>query len=134
MKLLFAFIILSFNLYSQVEIVMSKEIDSLIKLRCDKTKNVYYMIPGWRVQLGYTPDKMMLVKKREQFITYHPEISTYLFFDAPNWILRVGDFTDKNDAEKLIKDVRIHYPNLILMKAPVFKDKEDEHIREESTE
>ena len=139
MKLLFTFIILSFNLYSQVEIIMSKEIDSLIKLRCDKTKNVYYMIPGWRVQLECAQDHdddvyNKLVKKRKQFITYHPEISTYLFFDAPNWILRVGDFSDKNDAEKLIKEIRIHYPNLILMKAPVFKDKEDEHIREESTE
>ncbi len=133
MKLLIAFILLSLNLYSQVEIVMSKEIDSLIKLRCDKTKNVYYMIPGWRVQLEYTQDKMMLIKKREQFIFYHPEIATYLYFDAPNWILRVGDFSDKNDAEKLIKNIRIHYPNLILMKSPVYKDKEDEYIREEDT-
>jgi len=134
MRLLFLFILLSLNLYSQMEIVMDPKIDSLIKLRCNKTKNEYLMIPGWRVQLGYTQEKMMLVEKREQFIYYHPEIATYLYFDAPNWILRVGDFSDRNDAEKLIKEIRIHYPNLVLIREKVFRDKEDEHIREEGTE
>ena len=77
----------------------------------------------------YRENKVEEVRKK--FITYHPEIETYLFFDAPNWILRVGDFENKNDAESLIKDIRVHYPNLFLIKTAIFEQK-DEYIREES--
>lgn len=139
MKLLIAFLLLSFNIYSQdiiivndeVTITMSREIDSLIKLKCNKIKDVKYMIPGWRVQLDFSVDKSKVEKTREKFITYHPEIETYICFDAPNWILRVGNFAEKNDAEKLIKDIRTHYQSIVLLKTPIFEPK-DEYVREES--
>jgi len=139
MKLLIAFLLLSFNIYSQdiiivkdgVTITMSREIDSLIKLKCNKIKDVKYMIPGWRVQLEFSVEKSKVEKTREKFITYHPEIETYIYFDAPNWILRVGNFAEKNDAEKLIKDIRPHYKSIVLLKTPIFEPK-DEYVREES--
>ena len=138
MRLLTLFLLLAFNAYSQditivnggVTITMSREIDSLIKLKCNKIKDVKYMIPGWRVQLDFSDDKNKLLKTREKFITYHPEIEKYICFDAPNWILRVGNFSDKNDAEKLIKDIRPHYQSIVLLKTPIFEP--NEYVREES--
>lgn len=132
MKLLIAFLLLSFNILSQVEIVMSKEIDSLIKLRCNKDSKKYYTIPGWRVQLDFSVNKLKLKEIREKFISYHPEIETSLTFDSPYWKVLVGNFENINDAEKLIKEIRIHYPNLFLVEAPVYKNKDYEYVREES--
>jgi uncharacterized protein YfbU (UPF0304 family) len=139
MRLLTLLLLLTFNIYSQditivkdgVTITMSREIDSLIKLKCNKIKDVKYMIPGWRVQLDFSNDLEKVKEIRKKFITYHPEIETYIYFDAPNWILRVGNFADKNDAEKLIKDIRPHYKSIVLLKTPIFEPK-DEYVREES--
>lgn len=138
MRLLTLFLLLTFNVYSQditivndgVTITMSREIDSLIKLKCNKIKDGKYMIPGWRVQLDFSNDKSKLLKTREKFITYHPEIETYIYFDAPYWKLVVGNYIDINEAEKLIKEIRIHYPNLFLVSVPVYKNKDYEYVRE----
>jgi hypothetical protein len=131
MRYLILFFLLSNGyLYSQVEIIKSKEIDSLINLRCNKIKDSKSMIPGWRVQLDFSVDKNKVEKTREKFITYHPEIETYLNFDAPYWKLEVGNFTDRNDAEKLIKNIRQHYQSIFLLKKPIFEP--NEYVREES--
>ena len=39
-----------------------------------------------------------------KFIKQYPKMETYITFDAPNYILRVGDFTEKNDAERFKKE------------------------------
>ncbi len=141
MRLLLTFILLLITtiLYSQdviiendgVTITMDKKIDSLIKLRCIRRLE-YNMMPGWRVQVDFSNDKDKLLKTREKFIKYHPKVETYLTFDKPYWKLIVGNYPDRNDAEKLIKDITPHYNSLILLKTLIFEPK-DEYIREEST-
>jgi hypothetical protein len=141
MRFLLTFILLLITtiLYSQdviiendgVTIIMDKKIDSLIKLRCVR-KLDYNMMPGWRVQLDFSNDKNKLIKTRDKFITYHPKIETYLTFDAPYWKLVVGNFPEKNEAEKLVKEIRPHYEGIFILKTLIFEPK-DEYIREEST-
>jgi hypothetical protein len=141
MRFLLTFILLLITtiLYSQdviiendgVTITMDKKIDSLIKLRCIRRLE-YNMMPGWRVQVDFSNDKDKLLKTREKFIKYHPKVETYLTFDKPYWKLIVGNYPDRNDAEKLIKDITPHYNSLILLKTLIFEPK-DEYIREEST-
>lgn len=114
-----------------VTITINKKIDSLIKLRCFK-KLEYNMIPGWRVQLDFSNDKNKLIKKRDKFRTYHPKIETYLTFDAPYWKLIVGNFIERNEAEKLIKEIRPHYEGIFILETPIFEPK-DEYIRKEIT-
>lgn len=141
MRLLLTFILLLITtiLYSQdviiendgVTITMDRKIDSLIKLRCIRRLE-YNMMPGWRVQIDFSDDKDKLLKTREKFIKYHPKVETYLTFDKPYWKLIVGNYPDRNEAEKLIKDITPHYNSLILLKTLIFEPK-DEYIREEST-
>jgi len=141
MRFLLTFILLLITtiLYSQdviiendgVTIKMDKKIDSLIKLRCIRRLE-YNMMPGWRVQIDFSDDKDKLLKTREKFIKYHPKVETYLTFDKPYWKLIVGNYPDRNEAEKLIKDITPYYNSLILLKTLIFEPK-DEYIREEST-
>jgi hypothetical protein len=138
MRFLLTFILLLLVniLYSQqvviendgVVITMDKKIDSLIKLRCFR-KLEYNMMPGWRVQIDFSDDKQVLLKTREKFIKYHSKVETYLTFDKPYWKLIVGNYPDRNDAEKLINDIAPHYRSLILLKTMIFEPKEDENTQ-----
>jgi hypothetical protein len=139
--LILFFLLLNGYVYSQdiiienngLTITMDKKIDSLIKLRCVR-KLEYNMMPGWRVQIDFSDDKDKFLKTRDKFIKYHPKVETYLTFDKPYWKLIVGNYPDRNDAEKLIKDILPYYNNnsVMLLKTAIFEPK-DEYIREEST-
>ena len=115
-----------------VTIVMSKEIDSLIKLRSNRNIRKTNMVLGWRVNLDFSDNRSYLETIRLKFIKYHPEIETYISFENPRYQLMVGNFKDKNEAEELISIIRMHYNAIFLVRTMVFEEK-DEYIREEST-
>lgn len=115
-----------------VTIVMSKEIDSLIKLRSNKNIRKNNMVIGWRVNLDFSDNRSYLETIRLKFIKYHPEIETYISFENPRYQLMVGNFKDKNEAEELISIIGMHYKAIFLVRTMVFEEK-DEYIREEST-
>lgn len=107
-----------------VEITMDKKIYSLIQAKCNKKYNT--MVPGWRIQLDFSTNKENLEDARMRFIKYHPEIETYIIFDAPNWYLRVGNFEDRGDAELFAEEIRVHYRGVFTLPSKVFQKKEEE--------
>jgi hypothetical protein len=107
-----------------VEITMDKKIYSLIQAKCNK--KYHTMVPGWRIQLDFSTNKENLEDARMRFIKYHPEIETYITFDAPNWYLRVGNFEDRGDAELFTEEIRVHYRGVFTLPSKVFQKKEEE--------
>jgi|688.fasta_scaffold220129_2 hypothetical protein len=128
--LLITFIFISTLSYSQdttkyiggVSITMDQKIDSLIKLRTLKRKY-------WRVQMDFSTEKKDLTATKEKFLKYHPDMEAKIYFDAPYWKLKVGEFETKQEAEDFIDTIRKYYKDKGLF--PVRE--ENEHIRKEST-
>jgi hypothetical protein len=126
------FMLMAFAAYGQdttfyidgVEITMDKKIYSLIQAKCGRQDKP--MIPGWRVQLDFSDKKQDMVKIRDKFIKYHPEIESYLTFDSPYWYVRVGNFENRDEAERLIKEIWPHYKGLFSFKTMVFQKKDEE--------
>jgi len=110
MKLLLILIFISTLSYSQdttkyiggVSITMDQKIDSLIRLRSLKKKY-------WRVQMDFSTNREDLIKTKEKFLTYHSDMSATIYFDAPYWKLKVGEFETKKEAEDFIDAIRKYY-------------------------
>ena len=81
-----------------IVIIKDKKIDELIQNKSNAKK---ISTTGYRVQIYFSTNKNELNDVRLKFIKSHPRIETYITYDAPNYLLRVGDFSEKNDAEKL---------------------------------
>ena len=129
-QILLFFILLSTIGFSQntkensgVVIIKDKKIDDLIK---NKSNIRRVSTAGYRVQIYFSTDKDKVQELRMKFIKQYPKMETYITFDAPNYILRVGDFTEKNDAERFKKEIFRDYPENFIIKTAINVPNDDE--------
>lgn len=69
-----------------------------------------YKAQGYRIQV-YTGGNQRADKQQAQTIAnkvhnLFPELSVYTHFDSPRWICRVGDFRNREDAERYVRKIR----------------------------
>jgi len=108
---------------SGVVIIKDKKIDDLIKSKSNIRR---ISTAGYRVQIYFSTDKDKVQDLRMKFIKQYPKMETYITFDAPNYILRVGDFTEKNDAERFKKEIFREYPENFILKTAINVPNDDE--------
>jgi hypothetical protein len=56
---------------------------------------------GYRIQICFDTDKVVVNKARIKFSNLYPKIATYLTFEAPHYNLRVGDFQTLAEAQAI---------------------------------
>jgi hypothetical protein len=101
-------------------IIQDEKIESLVKKRAtSKATHKVVSSEGFRLQLVYNTKKDDVNKERIKFIKKFPKIETYVQYDAPLFFLRVGDFKEKEDAEKFSKDLLKIYPELFIYKTSI---------------
>lgn len=100
----------SFSLTAQVNVVKDNRIDEKIQNKAQK------QILGYRVQICFDSDKVLVDQMRAKFISQYPKIDTYITFDAPNFNLKVGDFRTQIEAEKLKEKIVADYSITIIHK------------------
>jgi hypothetical protein len=101
-------------------IIQDEKIESLVKKRAtSKATHKVVSSEGFRLQLVYNTKKDDVNKERIKFIKKFPKIETYVQYDAPLFFLRVGDFKEKEDAEKFSKDLLKIYPEHFIYKTSI---------------
>ena len=118
-----------------IVIIKDKKIDALIQ---NKSNVKRISASGYRVQIYFSTNKNELNDIRLKFIKSYPRIETYMTYDAPNYFLRVGDFADRNDAEKFKKEIFREFPENFIVKCGINlpNDDDDEDsipVREKET-
>lgn len=106
-----------------VVIIKDKKIDVLIQ---NKSNVKRINTSGYRVQIYFSTNKNELNDIRLKFIKSYPRIETYITYDAPNYFLRVGDFADKNDAEKFKKEIFREFPENFIVKCGINLPNDDD--------
>jgi hypothetical protein len=96
---------------AQVTIEQDNKIDQLLEIyKSALTNNEYY-----RIQVGfgdYAKAQNIKANVEQDF----PELPSKIDFDSPTYRVRVGRFTSKLDAERKFNEVRIKYPDAMLLK------------------
>lgn len=63
------------------------------------------MVNGYRLMLLSTNDRAMALQVRSQLLQQYSEHKVYMIFQSPYIKLKMGNFTEKSDAEKLRKQL-----------------------------
>ncbi|WP_430427851.1 SPOR domain-containing protein [Maribacter litoralis] len=96
---------------AKVTIQQDQKIDELLEVyKTSLSNNEYY-----RIQVGfgnYAKAKEIKANVEEDF----PDLVSKIDFDSPTYRVRVGRFTSKLDAERKFNEVRVKYPNAMLLK------------------
>jgi hypothetical protein len=70
-------------------------------------------IEGYRVEIFFSSDadaRENALKKKIEFLTQFPDNTVHIIYLAPNFRVRAGDFRTKNEALKLLRDIKSVYP------------------------
>lgn len=81
-------------------------IDALGKKMADYNESLsskLKMVKGYRLMLLSTSDRAQAMQVRSQLLQQYPEHKVYMVFQTPYIKLKMGNFTDKAEAEKLRK-------------------------------
>ncbi|GAA4467178.1 hypothetical protein GCM10023093_22580 [Nemorincola caseinilytica] len=65
---------------------------------------VVYNGKGYRVQIYSGPDRNKAIAVKSEFMRRNPGVSTYLFYVAPAFRVKVGDYRTQRDAEGMLRE------------------------------
>jgi hypothetical protein len=86
----------------KIEIIKDPRLDALVRDQADKILvGGIAQVPGFRVQMIFDSDKQKIGDLRSRFIAQNPGVDTYVVYSAPNFILKAGNFMDREDALRL---------------------------------
>jgi hypothetical protein len=117
------FTIVAFSVFSQtgdVKIIKDDRIESLVR-----QKSVIIppatspQINGYRIQLIFDSNKQLVDDARSKVVSSNQHLDTYILYNAPHFVLKVGDFRSKQEAEKVKSSLVRDFPTCFVVKEMV---------------
>ena len=98
----------------EITIVFEEGIEELVN-KHKKINNSKKGIEGFRLQIAFASKKEDIKQRRLDFIGKYPDIPIYLTYTAPYYKLRIGNFRNKLQAEKMQNKIRSNYPGVYVV-------------------
>lgn len=93
----------------KVHIEADYRLDAMVKADIS-IKSRIETLDGYRVQLYAGRGESGAQRVKGRFWSLFPEHVAYLSFKSPNYVVRVGDFLDKEDVTIFTRQIREHFP------------------------
>jgi len=74
-----------------------------------------YELAGYRIQVYSGTTKKESNQARASFLSKYPRMATYEVYNAPNFKIRVGDFTNRFEALLFLEEIRNMFPAAYLV-------------------
>ncbi|TAH04618.1 MAG: SPOR domain-containing protein [Sphingobacteriales bacterium] len=107
-----------------VIVIKNPAIDSLIARRVLLNKLITnnsvnksassVVVYGFRVQAYFGTDRKEAYKIQAKLKQSYPDFETYISYNLPNYRIKIGDFRNRLEAEKLLSQLRSSYPTLFI--------------------
>ncbi len=102
------------NSDSSVVITQDARVDDLI--RKQKEVNLQKQtIPGYRIQIFFGSNRPKAIEVKMDFSMKHPQVTSYLTYQQPNFKIRVGDFRTRLEAQKFLKEIQGLYASSFIV-------------------
>jgi hypothetical protein len=70
------------------------------------------------------------IAAKSKIYTYFPELKAYLFYQSPYFRLKVGNFTERKDAESYQKRLNIYFPKGVFIMNDIVEVRPDKFKEE----
>ncbi len=110
----------SFAQKGDVNVVKDERIELLIKQRSQIIPPATSpQITGYRIQLIFDSNKKLIDEARAKIVSSNPKMDTYIVYNAPHFVLKLGDFRTKQDAEKVREGLLRDFPTSFVIKETI---------------
>jgi hypothetical protein len=114
---LFCFSLTSFSQSGSIRYTVDQRIEALVRLQgLSSGPNGLPQVAGYRVQLLFDAEKKVIDDARTLFINAFPKVDSYVLFNAPHFVLKVGDFRTSLDAERVRESLIKDFPASFIVK------------------
>ncbi len=96
--------------FSQVSVFKDERIDQKVAQRSISP------VSGFRIMISFDSNKDLVDQARNKFVALYPKVDTYVSFEAPNFVLKVGDFRTQFDAERFKEKIANEFSITIIQK------------------
>lgn len=69
----------------------------------------------YKIQLISTYDRAEATKTRASFAARYPSYQSFFTHDGVKYLVRIGDFSSKTDAEVLLMELRKRFPSAFIL-------------------
>lgn len=108
---------------NRIDVLLKKQAN-INKTAIYKTNNGQYK--GYRVMVLRTNDKELAYRTKGNLLGTYPDSRIYMSYQAPKYILKMGDFLKRGDADGLKKELTKMFPNGVFIVNDVIQLKPDE--------
>src|SRR5688572_13287296 len=99
---------------STVTITRDERFDELLKKQ--KEQNLASPnIEGYRIQIYFGGNRQKASEVKLDFTSRYPGVQAYLTYQQPNFKVRVGDYRNRFEAQKLLKEIDGIYPTAFIV-------------------
>ena len=101
---------------SSASVVVNKDprIDSLVNKQIEinevTTRNSRRAAPGYRILVISSNDRNKVIQAKTKMYQEFPELKTYMMYQSPFFLLKVGNFKERTDAEEYLSRIQHYYP------------------------
>ena len=108
------------SLFSQ-----ESQTQTLLKVKALQEKKAEYHrktngeMDGYRVKIHFSADKSRAREAQLRFSGKYGDIASYEDYEQPNFVINVGDFKTKLEAQELLKTIKSDFPYAFIVKSRI---------------
>lgn len=104
----------TYNEDSTMAVIRDSRFDQLVAKQKEQNLSNQSM-PGYRIQIYFGGNRQKASEAKLNFNSKFADIPAYITYQQPNFKVRVGDFRNRYDAQKMMKDLEGMYPTLFIV-------------------
>ncbi len=104
----------TYNADSSVIITKDARFDELVTKQKDQNL-INQTIHGYRIQIYFGFNRQKASEVKLNFASKYPDMSAYLSYQQPNFKIRIGDFINRYEAQKFLKEINGLFPTSFIV-------------------
>jgi hypothetical protein len=104
----------TYNSDSTVVISRDAKFDELLK-RQKEQNLITQTMHGYRIQIYFGANRQKANDIKSDFNTRYPDVQSYLSYQQPNFKVRIGDYRNRLEAQKFLKDIEGLFPTSFIV-------------------
>ena len=118
LKLFISLVLLLVGLAASAQVTLDVDEKINEKLRMKNASIDSTKIPGFRIQIEFSADRTIALSAEAKFKRLFPEYAsrTDLLYQQPSWKVRIGDYYREIDAQKMLKEIRMYFPDAFIVR------------------
>ena len=110
----------------RLELLMKKQIE----INEITTRNGRRSAQGYRIQVISTNNRTKAMEAKTKIYQRFPELKAYLMYQSPFFKLKVGNFTEREEAESYLQDILQLFPTGVYVVRDVVEIKPEKPVAE----